>query len=489
MGLLSNYWEMLRLDPRSGGYEKKAISPASAFFQGQFSTLEPHTPLTMAQHQAVQRLLLTIFQRRGATAELLVLAEAGLCLRCYVSHGILVACRQLASVFSAAKAFTYQDLLPFVLDDDGMTYIILNPAGQTQLCLDPTGQMTPLAYARFTVEVLRRFDPNAQGSLNLNSWVHYQTRQQPEIKRFLSERGFSFLTDWALLNQVRKRQWENFNDRDRALIKAFHQVYRRDRRQQGQRQHGKCPDPTLAQLQEMVDWLATQHIAVSSPEQLRRDLRRIAKALRQLDIWQRRGMPVWDSLDRGNEAGDDRLQALPDLKEINTVEAIAWREIQTQWQAQMPQCLEQGVVAGLKDYINHLQKRPRYRTLAAKVVPALRLIYREGKSQSEVADLLALTNQSQVSRLLDLKDLLSRVRDSTVAQVLNLLHPSLDADRCATDPDYLSTVAQKIEQFVDEEILMAGDSNTRLSNRRMMENLYRRYLQRYLEGCHEPHHI
>lgn len=488
MGLLSNYWEMLRLDPRSGGYEKKAISPASEFFQGQFSTLEIHTPLPIEQHQAIQRLLLAIFKRQGSTAELLNLAQAGLCLRCYISHGILIACRQLASVFSAAQSFTYQDLLPFVLDDDGMTYIILDAKGQTQLSLDAVGQITPLAYARFTVEVLRRFDPNAQGTFNLNSWVHYQTRQQPEIKQFLSERGFSFLTDWALLNQVGKRQQDTFNPRDRTMIQAFHQVYRRDRRQQHQAQRRKCPDPTLAQLQEMMAWLAMREVVVSSTEQLRQELKRLAKALRQLDIWQRRGAPMASSLDQETETGDDRLQSVADPKAGNTVDALAWQEVQTRWQAQMPQCLEKGIVEGLQEYIAQLHQRPRYRVLAAKVVPALHLIYRDGKSQREVADLLALNNQSQVSRLLDVKDLLSRIRRCTVAQLLTLLRPSLDAHRCTIDPDYLPTVTQRLEQFVDEEVLIGEDCNSHPSTRRMMDNLYGRYLRRYLEGGDEPHH-
>lgn len=49
-------------------------------------------------------------------------AIAGLCLRCYISKTILVACKKIARTYKSeveALLFSYLDFLPFVLNDDG----------------------------------------------------------------------------------------------------------------------------------------------------------------------------------------------------------------------------------------------------------------------------------------------------------------------------------------------------------------------------------
>ncbi|MEM8544750.1 MAG: hypothetical protein AAGF66_12260 [Cyanobacteria bacterium P01_H01_bin.119] len=536
MGLLTTssnrYWEILCLDPSSGGPEKRVIAAASQFFQGyvrqrssvavsaqgtpqggadeesqQRSRRSSQPPQANSGHLAVQRLLLLIFQRQGSEQDVRVLANAGLCLRCYVSHGILLACRQLAYVFSGTQTFHHHELLPFVLDDDGSDAIVLNPAGHPLKVLG-NAQMTPLSYARFTVEVIRRFDLGAQEHFNLNSWIHYQTRQQPEIKQFLSERGFSALTDWALLNQINKTQLSQFSDGDRAIVQVFHQVYRRDRRQGG-RQRRKCPNPTPAQLQEMAERLGAQQSGSGAPmpAQILPQLHRIAKTLRQLEVWQRRGMPVHVSLNQLDETGQELLQSVVDPRGSNTVEAIARQELQ----AQLPTCLKQGVIQGLRSYIDHLHQRPRYRALAHKVVPALRLIYQDGQSQAQVAERLNLTNQAQVSRLLNLKELLNRIRHCTVNQVQTLLlkdglfNPpnysgdySGDIETCdrgaalgSPTPAEVAAVIRQIEQFVDAEVLLipAADAAVPPSAQQTMTHLYRQYLAQHLaqhlEACHD----
>lgn len=84
-----------------------------------------------------------------------------------------------------------------------------------------------------------------------------KTKQHPEIRAFLAEFGFQHLTDWALLNRARKSQFEQLVPADQCLLKAFHGVYRRDRRQQT-KQRTKCQTPTEAQLLEMDAYCVDQ---------------------------------------------------------------------------------------------------------------------------------------------------------------------------------------------------------------------------------------
>ena len=111
-------------------------------------------------------------------------AQAGLCLRCYVSEPILNACRKIDRLFGDDRAFTYRDLLPFVLNDDGKTLMVLDSDGKTYLTLDPTGKPQTTAYQCFSLQILRTFKPNAQSSMSLDNWTYLQTKQNPELKNF-----------------------------------------------------------------------------------------------------------------------------------------------------------------------------------------------------------------------------------------------------------------------------------------------------------------
>lgn len=123
-------------------------------------------------------------------------AGAGLCLRCYVSASILKAYHTLDHLFGSGKSFTYRDLLPFVLNDDGKTQVILDRDRKTQLVVmgDEPPQVT--TYQFFSVEVLRTFKA-AQSSLSLDNWAYLRTKQNAELKQFLAEFGFRHLSDWT----------------------------------------------------------------------------------------------------------------------------------------------------------------------------------------------------------------------------------------------------------------------------------------------------
>ena len=75
--------------------------------------------------------------------------------------------------------------------------------------------------------------PNLQSRMSLDNWAYLQTRQNPELKKFLSEFGFQHLSDWALLNKSRPKSTSTLiSARTLCHVEAFHTVYRRDRQQQ-----------------------------------------------------------------------------------------------------------------------------------------------------------------------------------------------------------------------------------------------------------------
>ncbi len=75
--------------------------------------------------------------------------------------------------------------------------------------------LVPTNFLLFTVKVLQTFKSDSATRMSLDNWTYLQTKQNPEIKEFLSEHGFKHLSDWALLNRTRPKQLERLSERDR----------------------------------------------------------------------------------------------------------------------------------------------------------------------------------------------------------------------------------------------------------------------------------
>jgi hypothetical protein len=225
MSATSRYWHICRISLKSQrtGYEYSLVPIAQEFCYSKVPSSQT------SQTREMQAFLLSYFYSfKSGFVDVATIAEAGFCLRCYVSEPILKACQKIDSLFSGDKSFTYKDLLPFVLNDDGKTPIILDSDRKTQLVVDANGKTKTSTFKFFTVEVLRTYNPDAS-SMSLDNWVYLQTKQNSEVKDFLSEFGFQNLSDWALMNRVRPKQIEKLSVRDRHLVEVFHSVYRRDR--------------------------------------------------------------------------------------------------------------------------------------------------------------------------------------------------------------------------------------------------------------------
>ncbi|NJR76172.1 MAG: hypothetical protein HC773_26525 [Scytonema sp. CRU_2_7] len=267
----TKYWQMQILPIGEDVQLKhhREISKAKEFFQTQFPHLSNKPTLSTEENKQVQTVLWEIFrsdddisQRAIAQRAAPCWSIAGLCLRCYVSHRILITCKKIPHIYnvSAENLFSYTDLLPFVLNDDGKALVILDSEGKTQYILnDRDGTTRPIAKGGefFSVEVLRKFNPNLGSNESLDNWTHRLTRQNENIKSFLWEFGLATPSDWGLLCKSIPRSLSGLlSTEDYEIVKAFQTVYQRDRL--NTRQRGRCSEPTASQLQEMLHLLQQQ---------------------------------------------------------------------------------------------------------------------------------------------------------------------------------------------------------------------------------------
>jgi hypothetical protein len=453
----SKYWKLVRIDAAEsgGGYKLQLIPSAQEFIEIQFPGFDN---CKIKVQDSIQAELLNL--SRADSDKEANSSNAELCLRCYVSHPILQACRKRARLFGPGNGFTYRDLLPFVLNDDGK----------------------PLrgAFVPFSVEILSSFSPEYQ--CGLPKWVDLRVKRNSELNRFLLECGLRFTSDWALLNRANPKELEGI---DRHLVEVFHLVYRRDRPQQhrqGIRQ--KCFDPTDEQLQAMMRILRERQVLMHSPRSLMNQLKRIAYDLRREDIWGRRGFPLTEPLETTDpNTGETNLREIPDQTWNSDPEVAERSELQAFCYEQMLNCLDQGIRQGIRDRIQSLKQRPRYAHLAHQVKPALRLLYFENQSQGQIAAQLGMTNQSQVSRVLNPKDLLISIRQRTVEALLNHILEKVKDLKIAESPlppDYLKNLIQQLDAFVDEQVFQSALAEINVSRNRSMDSLYAQHLRQIL---------
>jgi hypothetical protein len=243
--------------------------------------------------------------------------------------------------------------------------MVLDSNGKNYLTIDTTGKPQSTAYQCFSLQILRTFKPNDPSGMSLDNWTYLQTKQNPELKNFLSEFGFKQLSDWALLNRTRPKQLEQLAERDRHLIGAFHAVYRRDRHQQHQGTQ-RCLDPTSVQLQEMVIYLKVRNITVQ-PNELMTELRGVALQLRQFDLWSNREpLEVEDP-----ETGDRLIRSdLPqDISSEFDVEQQEQQEMLEFFHKKLQIALFYSIKQAMSDRITYLKKSKGYAAFANQLIP------------------------------------------------------------------------------------------------------------------------
>ena len=472
MGAALRYSKIYKLSLSSEiGYEYRLVPIAQEFVQK-----------SNYQNGDIQAALNSYFYSKNSSA-LISRAQAGLCLRCYVSSPILKACQKIDSLFSGEKSFTYKDLLPFVLNDDGKTLIVLDSDRKTQLILDDNSETKIAAYKFFTVEVLRTFKPDSESCMSLDNWAYLQTRQNPELRNFLSEFGFQHLSDWALINRARPKQLERLSYRDRHLIEVFHAVYRRDRQLKHQGGAKRCPDPSIAQLQEMFTRLQERGVLINTPVELLKALKQVAIELRQYDIWSYREPLEIQDPDTGNYTPRTDLP----YNSLNELD-VEQQEFLDFLHQQLNLALNQAIDQEIRNSIIRLEKSKNYAPFAQKFIHGLQLYYCQGLPLKEIAPLLGMTSWDQARRVLNPGEIINKVRTLTVQKILDKMlekATELALVKIPLEPDYLKTLIDYIEAFADAEVFQEASEEIKASKSRSLNSFYAQQIRLTLSKVYQ----
>jgi hypothetical protein len=484
---LSRFWKMWQITPAADGQGYRhsdlplaqsflqTFSSHPSFFDSANTDRPPFNPFSFdASSTSATALSVRLFTHfLSPIASIDERARAGLCLRCYVSDPILYTCKKIAHLFGSAQ-FSYRDLLPLVLNDDGQTGVVLQDGEPVT-----AEAQERLTYPFFSIKILQSFEPNAPTSMSLENWAYFKTKQNPEIKAFLTEFGFQHLSDWALLNRIRKNQLERLNESDRQLVAAFHSVYRRDRRQQ-ERQRTKCPVPSPPQLSEMASVVDR----LLSPDQILSALQQIATQLRQYDVWSsREPLEVYDPDTAAYQPRSDLVSESVDEW------ALERGELQTFLVEEFQVSLNQAIAKSVGDRLTALSQSRTYAAFASQLIPGLQLYYGQGLSLKDIAPRLKMTSWDQARRILNPGELLSRVRALTVQQVLHKTLEKATQMGLTRDPptaDYLKNLVEQIEAFADAEIFQRAAEELRAGKSRTMTSLYAQHLRSHLQHLTHP---
>lgn len=365
--------------------------------------------------------------------------EAGISLRCYISHQIAATCKGLAAKFGTEYGFTRTDLYPLVLTD----------------FIDTRPDRSPdrREYRSLGQEILDKFDPT---HARLSTWTARLVNSHPELKKFLLEHGIYLISDWAILNDTTPSQLPqillDYHTVTAAelkiatqLLTQYRAIYRRDRLQKGTK--SRCEEPSPAQLQQIAAQLEGEDGLSLSPTQILNHLHKLASQLRQYRIAVRGGRSALNSsLDASNiqrQADEYQLDNLsPDNDSADREAAFL-----STYRPHFKQALDTAIAEILDRRIEQIsRKKGGDRT---SYLTGLNLFHCTGQSMSEIASAIGLEAQYQVSRLLKLKDLRTDIRH----RMLQILEPIVRAQAMEyVEPDCLQDLDRALETALAERV-------------------------------------
>lgn len=377
----SRYWTNFTINPRFSIHnsgEREYTSETKEEARSFLSQTLPHffddsnciSELYSYQNKSIQGLLWEIAIDGSKERDESVLAL--LCLRCYISYLILNTGKNLCEKY---QQLIFWEVLGYILQDDGRNRYILERNPDTNEIeiqyLDRVrrewrtlnAQGAPLA-----LRVLKKYDPQYTRRLalkllhekmpiiiwllfqqlnsmaiilflklieslenlpqsNLDSLTIMMTRQDNALNKDMIDKGINLSTIWASLNsEIPKHMDWLLEEGDRLIVKAYHEVYRRDRRLQGKR--SRCLPPNRDQLDEMLDLLEEQKIIIQALQHCRINSLKLQKFLlflyffwfltaynvsyfncptiaKMLDLLERQEMMI------GNKYRENKLRCLP----------------------------------------------------------------------------------------------------------------------------------------------------------------------------------
>ncbi|MEB3215843.1 MAG: hypothetical protein VKN72_06235, partial [Nostocales cyanobacterium 94392] len=396
----SIYWTLIRVD--AGGNRRiQSIPSAQTFLMQVFTEL---TDLTNFSNGDIQSRLLNLYRDVSVDKSM----NAQRCLLCFISWEIEKVCLNLEKQFGADGGFTSRDLLPYVLDDDGR--------------FQPKN-----SYQCFSLKILQSFDVSQS---SLSSWTSRKVKQHPALSKFLLECGIYLLSDWAILNDTQPKQLERILSQFHSLtvteiqlykwlLESYHTVYRAQRLQQCRgKKTSKCQPPTIEQLQQINDKLSslsTGKFSFSTDNliALMAQLQQLAKYLREYRIYIRGGSLATESIDNNY---------LGYTNQIDNQEENQTSEFLNLYRPQFLECLDNALATVTQTRVSKMQRKDIRK--ANQFITALKLFHCQGLSMTEIAKLIEMKAQFQVTRLLKLKEFRADVTNELLlmlkARVLQL---------------------------------------------------------------------
>ena len=438
MSAASRYWRAIAINA-AGGHKIDEIPSARAFFLISFPefTVRSEVPDTLVQRQLVHWMRedtpLTISEQNCQEVDIHEPLNhdsntrflAQLCLKCFISSQIERVCQRLANQFGEPHGFTCDDLLPFVLDSD---------------CRQYTGEAKPqhsTSYQSLADQILQSFDPEQS---NLANWTSRRVKHHKELNSFLLEHGVYLVSDWAILNDTTPKQLERIFSQFHQLARVeieegkqrYHAVYRTQRLKQ--RQAGTkslCSPPTPEQLHQINPML--------SPTIVLAKLQKMASRLREYRIYVRGGSVAKETTDP---------TILADTLPYNSADTIDDQtEFLQVYQQEFVSCLDRAITQVTHGRVTQLQNKDRQKS--QQFIKALQLFHCQELSMTEIARLVGLKAQFQVSRLLKLK----AFRADIQRELLVLLRDRIFAQaKLYANPQRLQTCYQQIEDALNEQI-------------------------------------
>ena len=353
--------------------------------------------------------------------------NAELCLRCFISNCIYQVCLNTEQKYRETYGLSRNDLFPVLLE-------VITPNPVTRSRIEDS----------LISEIIDTFDLNKDASLS--TWTSIKVKSHKKYKIVLKFYGIVELTDWLILVQTtpgkleRKLKQQGYSQYEIQeygnLLEAFHQVYRtailarrkkinQQRQQEGKGKSNKpYPSPTNEQLQQIAKIIdVSRHL---EPQEVLNKLKNIADILRNNNISRSIAIkePSTPNLDR-------------------QLEIVIYQQIENILSTVTCQLIE----AKISYFID--KKKPKIQK-ANNLILGLNLFYCQGYSMGKIANELKLSGQSQVSRLLKLKEFREDVSRNAIAVLKNCLKEQLT--KLVTDPDKLALLDTKIQEFIEPEI-------------------------------------
>jgi hypothetical protein len=512
---LAQYYTIKTVSNNSQAYQSILIEEAKEFCQQQFPQLVTLNKLTPQQHREIQYQLLDLFAKPNYDDQItripkelililltfnslisLILSYhifarkmlAGLCLRCYLSHTVLLACQKLPHKYGNNN-LNIKELLPFILHDNGtipLIYLVENNQDEAQfklvnlsfkdeLKLIPTEQY-------LTLEICLKFE--RKHNTKLENFAYKLTQQSSVVKQFLKENGIIPHSNWFLLCwSEHHHDFVDLSQSDRQIITVFQDIYRLNIQRQGR--NGRYLPPNEQQLQKMLLVLQEKYhfTNLNNPEKLLKQLNRIANIIRQYEVFKNQKIPHQNMMENKNSLGNSDENFNPEIADPNYPDDLSERI----WQGErdnfsnflyqkLEYCLDRAIKKVWNQHLDYI-KNGRYKPYYDLMIPALRAFYVHGKTQSEIVVDFGFNNRDQVLRVFNLTANINKVKALTNTQLIKAVIQEIQELEISKDTEKLDQLITDIEEFTEAKVFQEALGEVRGTNR---NSLYAKRLHIYL---------